>query len=52
MEQIKNMPTVASNIEVWLLALNFMDKYQEAFEALAESEASSDEAADRPNCSE
>ena len=51
MEQIENIPTIASNIEVWLLALNFMDKYQEAFEALAESEPTSylpDSFPDRP----
>ena len=52
MEHIESTPCVASNVEVFQLALKLMDKYQKAFEALAEGEASSDEAADCPNCSE
>jgi len=42
MKHIENMPTVASNLEMWQLALAFMDKCQRAFEALAESEPTSD----------
>ena len=42
MEHIENTPSVASDVEVWQLELRFMDKYQKAFEALAEGEPSTD----------
>jgi hypothetical protein len=52
MEHIERTTSVASNIEVWQLALTFMDKYQKAFEALAEGENSSDLSDSSPSCSE
>jgi len=52
MEHIESTPSVASNVEVRQLALTFMDKYQKAFEALAEGETSSDIPDSYPTCSE
>ena len=42
MEHIESTPSETSNVEMFQLALKLMDKYQKAFEALTESEPTSD----------
>ena len=49
MEHIESTPSETSNVEVFQLALKLMDKYQKAFEALAEGEASSNKSNYFPN---